>query len=225
MNTKAQFIKMPSIDWNKLNFPDPFVAWSILAQEISDKFFSRTLIAVPAIDHAEYYDLMVCFAKIVHFWQWTPTFRLLGHFLDISAPTKNEMELMEFINPLKEDLNSTSYSYTWTDDNKSKTVTIKMSGLSKYELNWNLNQGSLVIDCEKVDLSNGSVYIISEVVYAQKVTIDVQVEKKERSERKLMEVDVQIPVAFSYLKFPVDKNGVLLAAKDTKVKLDAVFEK
>ena len=217
---------MPSINWNKLDSPNPIVAWSILAQEISDKFFSGTLLAVPAIEEAASFDLMVCFSKISHFWQSTPTYRLIGHFMDISAPAKNEMELMEVLrNPLKEDLNSTSYSHTWTDDNKSKTVTIKMSGLSKYELNWNLKQGSLVIDCEKVDLSNGSVYIISEVVYAEKVTIDVQVEKNERSERKLMEVDVKIPVAFSYLKFPVDRNGVLLAAEKTKIKLDAVFEK
>ena len=216
---------MPSIDWNKLTSPDPVVAWSILAQEISDKFFSRTLIAVPAIDEAKYFDLMVCSAKILHFWQWTPTFRLLGHFLDISAPAKNEMELMEVLrNPLKEDLNSTSYSYTWTD-NKSKSVTIKMSGMAKYEMNWNLKEGSLVLDCEKVDLCNGSVYIISEVVYAEKVIIDVQINKKETAERKIIEIDDKIPVGFSYLKFPVDRDGVLLTAEKTKIKLDAVFEK
>ena len=29
-----------------------------------------------------------------------------------------------------------------------------------------------------------------------------------------------VPVAFSYLKFPVDKDGVLLAAEDTTLKLE-----
>ena len=129
---------------------------------------------------------------------------------------------------LKEDLASTFFSYTWTDDNNDKSVTIKMSGLSKYELNWNLKQGSLVLDCEKVDLCNESVYVISEVVYAETVIIDVQVNKeKSEFDRKIVEIDLnsgKIPVSFSYLKFPVDKNGVLLAAKDTKLKLDAVFE-
>ena len=33
-----------------------------------------------------------------------------------------------------------------------------------------------------------------------------------------------VPVAFSYLKFPVDRDGVLLAAEDTKLELDAVFK-
>ena len=215
---------MPTINWNKLDSPKATVAWSILAQEISDKFFSGTLIAVPAIDQANYYDLMVSFEKMSHFWQLTPTYKLLGHFLDISAPAKNEneMELMEVLrNPLAEELNSTSFSYTWTDDNNDKSVTIKMSGMSKYELNWNLKPGSLVLDSEKVDLRNDSIYVISEVVYAASVIIDVQVKK----EFDLRIETGKIPVAFSYLKFPVDKNGVLLAAKDTKLKLNAVFEK
>ena len=216
---------MPSINWNKLDSPNPKVAWSILAQEISDKFFSGNLLAVPAIDQASYYDLMVCFSKISHFLQRTPTYRLLGHFLDISAPAKNEMELMmiEILrNPLKEDMNSTSFSYTWIDEDNDKSVTIKMSGMSKYQLNWNLKQGSLVLDSEKVDLRNDSVYVISEVVYAKSVLVDVQV--KEKSEC-IIETGGTIPVAFSYLKFPVDKNGVLLTAKDTKLRLNAVFEK
>ena len=221
---------MPSINWNKLDSADPIVAWSILAQKISDEVFDGTLIAVPEIQQASNYDLMVCFSKISHFWQLTPTFRLHGHFLDISAPAKknDEMELMEVLrNPLKEEMNSTSYSYTWTDDNNNKSVTIKMSGMSKYELNWNLKEGSLVLDSEKVDLRNESVYVISEVVYASQVIIDVQVNKKKSEfDRNIMKIDTEkIPVAFTYLKFPVDKNGVLLAAKDTKVKTDAVFEK
>merc|ERR1739848_308486 len=201
----GQFIKMPSINWTKLDSPKPIVAWSLLAQEISDKFFSGTLLAVPAIEEASYFDLMVCFSKISHFWQLTPTYRLLGHFMDISAPAKNEMELMEILrNPLKEDMNSTSFSYTWTDDNNNKSVTITMSGMSKYELNWNLKEGSLVLDCEKV-------------------IIDVQINKDSVIDRKIMKIDAgKIPVAFTYLKFPVDENGALLAANDTKLKTDAV---
>ena len=126
---------------------------------------------------------------------------------------------------IKEHMTSTSFSYTWTDDINLKLVTIKMLGMSKYVLKGNLKQGSLVLDCEKVDLCNDSVYIISEVVYAEKVIIDVQISTKEKFGENTVEIDSKIPVAFSYLKFPVDKNGVLLAAKDTKIKLDAVFEK
>ena len=76
-----------------------------------------------------------------------------------------------------------------------------------------MKQGSLVLDCKKVDLCNDSVYIISEVVYAEKVIIDVQISTKEKFGENTVEIDSKIPVAFSYLKFPVDKSGVLLAAK------------
>ena len=196
---------MPSIDWNKLNSPNPIVAWDILSQEISDKFFARSLLAVPSIDQASYYDLMVCFSKVSHFWQLTSTFSLLGHFLDISVPARErriEPELWEFLrNPLKEDLNATSYSHTWTDDINTKSVTIKMSGLSKYELNWNLKQGSLVLDCEKVDLCNDSVYIISEVVYAEKVIIDVQISTKEKFGENTVEIRVRQNHFFLELNF------------------------
>ena len=41
----------------------------------------------------------------------------------------------------------------------------------------NLKKGSLTLDCEKVDPRNESVYVISEVVYAEKVIINVQVVK------------------------------------------------
>ena len=219
---------MPTINWNELDSPNQILlAWSLVSQEISDKFFNGTLIAVPSIDQASYFDLMVCFEKVTHFWQRTPTFRLLGHFLDISAPLENEKEMMKVLrNPLREDLNSTSFTYTWTDDKNNKSVTIKMTGMSKYELNWNLKPGSLVLDCKKVDLCNDSVYIISEVVYASVVIIDVQIKKNSEFERKVIQINNgTIPVAFSYLKFPVDKNGVLLAAKETKLKFNAVFER
>ena len=146
---------MPTIQWIKLISSNPLVAYRILAQMISEKFFDGTLLAVPSIDQAKYYDLVVCFEDFTHFWQTTPHFRRLGHFLDISVPARYGLDL------IKEHMTSTSFSYTWTDDINLKLVTIKMLGMSKYVLKGNLKQGSLILNCEKVDPRNESVYVTS----------------------------------------------------------------
>ena len=85
---------MPTIQWIKLISSNPLVAYRILAQEISEKLFDGTLIAVPSIDQAKYYDLVVCFEDFTHFWQSTPHFRRLGHFLDIFVLAKYELDLI-----------------------------------------------------------------------------------------------------------------------------------
>ena len=57
---------MPSIEWIKLNSPDQNVAWSILAQDINEKFGkveSGNLLAVPSFDQASYYDLIWSVSK------------------------------------------------------------------------------------------------------------------------------------------------------------------
>ena len=83
-------------------------------------------------------------------------------------------------------------NYRWTN------------GLSKEVINWaSLNEGDLIF---KIDLSGRKrIYVISEVVYASKTSIMVKVDGSEHAEK----VSLKIPVAFSYLKFPIDKNGEL----------------
>ena len=212
---------MSKINWAILKNSDPKVAWSLVSKEISDQFFAGTLLTVPTLEDASYFDLMVCFSRInsnivSKITMSKPEFRLHGHFLDIAAD-KHVLESLG--NPLKEDLNLTSYSYKWTDRN-SKSITIKMEGMKKYVMNWNLDGRRLVLDSEKVDLRKENVYVISEVVYADKIIVEVQISNS----ANVLQIENQIPVAFSYMKFPVDKNGVLLPAQDTKIKLDAVFE-
>ena len=236
---------MPTVAWNKLNSPNPIVAYQILAEEISDKFFNGNLIAVPSIDQASDYDLMVCFYQMSSNYLHPTKFKLIGHFFNITAPVEDEMLIEALGNPHKEDITPKAYSYTWTDVNNDKSVTIIMSGMSKYQVSWHLKQGSLVLDCEKIDLRNESLYVISEVVYAGRVVIDVRVDKNSEIDRKIMEIDTMtgqamldlgttvlqddtvidagIPVAFSYLKFHVDNNGALVADHD-KIQLNAVFE-
>ena len=65
-----------------------------------------------------------------------------------------------------------------------------------------------------------TIYIISEVIYAQKVRVEVEVGNANMSD----EINKRIPVAFSYMKFPMDKMGVVQAAKDTKLNIAADFQ-
>ena len=90
-------------------------------------------------------------------------------------------------------------------------------------------EGDLVLDQEKLDLRNESVYVISEVIYATKVIVEVEIYDTKNiyhfdNQIGFSSSSFQFPVGFSYLKFPVDKTGTLQAAKDTKLNFNAVFE-
>ena len=93
----------------------------------------------------------------------------------------------------------------------TKAVKIKFDGLSKEVINWApLNEGDLIFD---IDLSGRKrMYVISDVVYASTTSIMVKIDGSEREER----VSLKIPVAFSYAKFPIDKNGELKQVIDEK---------
>ena len=65
----------------------------------------------------------------------------------------------------------------------------------------------------------GKVYVITEVIYAE--TVIVEVDSKKMSEAREMK---RIPVAFSYFKFPMSSGGVLKSGKDEPgVNKDADF--
>ena len=87
--------------------------------------------------------------------------------------------------------------------------------------NWTIGEGNLVIENNMEDLRGiNTIYIISEVIYAQKVRVEVEVGNANMSD----EINKRIPVAFSYMKFPMDKMGVVQAAKDTKLNIAAEFQ-
>ena len=101
-----------------------------------------------------------------------------------------------------------------------KEIKIKFDGLSREVINWaSLNEGDLtfkfdlvVVNFRPATLSRGRIYIISEVVYASKTTISVKIDGNERAEK----VNLKIPVAFSYAKFPIDQNGEIKQVIDEK---------
>ena len=107
------------------------------------------------------------------------------------------------------------------EENGEKSVEIQMEGLTKEVINWaGISKGQLILNLEKVDLEGRrTVYMISEVIYASKVTIKASV----GSESKTDTMKRKVPVAFSYTKFPVNTDGVLQEAKDTDLDRSATF--
>ena len=168
---------------------------------------------------------MVCFTKcranvIDKMARVGPVYRLHGHIADLVATEKTDIpELVVMCkHPSKEDISLPNFSRTWTKGDKA--IMVKLGGLSKLVTNWTIGEGKLVMDTSIKELTEaGKVYVITEVIYAETVIVEVDSKKvKEAREMK------RIPVAFSYFKFPITSEGVLKPAKDdVGVNKDADF--
>ena len=205
------------IKWNELVSTDPKKAWCLTSAEMAYWFFNSEMIVVPRLEEAPFFDLMVCFSKpgyktalekVSNFIKGEYDFQLRGHLTDLidrsSEGSNLSKTLLACKNTVKADVDNKSLSHEWMSPDGNKVVKIKFDGISKEVINWaSLNEGDLVFD---IDLSGRKrIYIISEVVYASKTSILVKVGDTERSEN----VSFKIPVAFTYAKFPIDKNGEL----------------
>ena len=137
----------------------------------------------------------------------------LGHLTDLINKEGSNLGKTHLAckNTVKADVDQKSLSHEWKSPDGNKLVKIKLDGLSKEVISWaTLNEGDLVFD---IDLSGRKrIYVISEVVYASKTSIIVKIDGTERSEK----VSLKIPVAFTYAKFPIDKNGELKQVLDEK---------
>merc|ERR1712227_25697 len=127
---------------------------------------------------------------------------LRGHLTDLIDKSKEgsnlDKTLLACKNTVKADMDQKCLSHEWKSPDESKAINIKLEGLSREVINWaSLNEGDLIFD---IDLSGRKrMYVISDVVYASKTSILVK-----------------IAVAFSYAKFPIDKNGELKQVIDEK---------
>ena len=209
------------VEWDQLKTPDIKAAWSASTYALSKKLSSPEVLAedymcVPRIEEAPYYDLMVCFSRpnpksFSKIFSKEYDFRLHGHLTDIVNNLIDYTKLLNLCkNPISGDLNKKEFIFK--EEHGDKSVEIKLEGLTKEVINWaGISKGHLILDLEKVDLEGRrTVYMISEVIYASKVTIKASVgssSKKDTLTRKL-------PVAFSYTKFPVSTDGVMKEAKD-----------
>ena len=223
---------MSDISWNLLDQVNLKVAWRLVSKDMSKSFFNSRMVTVPHIEEAVFYDLMVCFTKknagmLEKLAKVGPEYHLHGHIADLvkvytedGNPKTNMQELLYTCqHPSEEQIETKGYRKIWEEGEKS--ITVEMSDLSKLVTNWAaISEGSLVIDNRLEDLQDvKNVFIISEVIYADKISVDVRVGAARLSD----EILVKTPVAFSYMKFPVDKLGVLQPAKDTKLKISAYF--
>ena len=73
----------------------------------------------------------------------------------------------------------------------------------------------MILDIDKVDLRGSSIYVISEVIVAEIVHMNVDVVNSGRTSYE----SEMIPISFSLLKYPVDENGILLDAEQIKFSL------
>ena len=230
------------IQWNELTSTDPQEAWCLSSVEIAKELFKKEMIVVPSLEEAPHFDLMVCFTKpgnktaidkISNLIKAENDFQLRGHLTDLIDTSKNgsnlDKTLMACKNTVKADVDKKSLSHEWNSPDGSKAVKIKLDGLSKEVINWaSLNEGDLIFD---IDLSGRRrMYVISEVVYASKTSISVKIDGSEHpwclmgipsnvstfAEERAEEVSLKYPVAFSYAKFQIDKNGVLKQVIDEK---------
>ena len=213
------------IKWNDLVSTDPKDAWCLTSVEIAKELFNSKMIVVPRLDEAPFFDLMVCFTKpgnktalekVSNLIKGEYDFQLRGHLTDlIDKSDEKGSNLAKILfackNTVKADVDQKSLSHEWQSPDGNKVIQIQLDGLSKEVINWaSLNEGDLIFD---IDLSGRKrIYVISEVVYASKTSIMVKVDGTEREQK----VSMKIPVAFSYAKFPVDKNGELKQVVEEK---------
>ena len=212
------------IKWNELVSTDPKAAWSLTSVEIAKEMFKSEMIVVPKIDEAPYFDLMVCFSKsgnktalekMSNFLKGDYDFHLRGHLTDLidssSEGSNLDKVLLACKNSVKADVDQKSMTHEWKSPDGKKEVKIQFDGLSREVMNWaSLNEGDLIFN---IDLyGRKRIYIISEVVYASKTSILVKIDGNERAEK----VNLKIPVAFSYAKFPIDQNGEIKQVIDEK---------
>merc|ERR1719348_785859 len=119
---------------------------------------------------------MVCFCKIKI---GRKEYNLLDHISDLVKTTGpppgtdlNEL-LKTYSKTIKEDIQP-SYSNTWTKGKKSVSVVVE--GMSKHVVNWALYSHSLVLDTAKPFIHGlKTIYIISEVVYAEGIEVELSV--------------------------------------------------
>ena len=210
------------IKWNELTSTDPKDAWCLTSVEIAKQLFYSQMIVVPKLDEAPFFDLMVCFTKpgnktalekVSNLIKGEYDFQLRGHLTDLIDKEGSNLGKTHLAckSTVKADVDQKSLSHEWQSPDGNKVIQIQLDGLSKEVINWaSLNEGDLIFD---IDLSGRKrIYVISEVVYASKTSIMVKVDGTEREEK----VSMKIPVAFSYAKFPVDKNGELKQVVEEK---------
>jgi len=213
---------MSDLNWGTVGKGDIKDVWQAASPAISKELFNNKMAVVRNLPDASYYDLMTCFCK-ENKGLVGKEYILMDHISDLvktsgPAPGTNLNELLNTCShTIKEEI-QTQYNKTWKKGKKSVSVTVE--GMKKHVVNWALYTGDLVLNMGLPAVHNiKTVYVISEVVYADNILVEVDIDgvKVESS------TDTPAPFAIDYQKFPVDNRGVLGPALDHKVDPEADF--
>ena len=217
---------MVKIDWNSLKNADVNIAWRLAADAMmADNIFPEMLV-VRNIENVPYFDLMVCFTKkpsgFLDRLVGSSEYQIQGHITDlvkrVGNPKTDLKNLVEMCSDIRKKKPEVEGDINIWHSGK-KTIKMEMNDISKEAVNLSINDGNVVLDTFKDSLKGiDSIYIISEVIYAERVQISVNIGYQ--TKRKIFE---RIPVAFSYKRFPVDNKGVLHEAVVSKIEATAKF--
>ena len=187
----------------------PSLVWRICDKELRSTFCS---LMIPNIEDPFEFDLLQCFSLS----RSEPRqFTAVGHFLNIA----DRNTLLGFpTNRLEGSLDFNRLELTKEDDRMTVTIKVTVEGLRKHQVDWDCD-GPMMLDIDKVDLRGSSIYVISEIIVAETVHMNVDVVNFGRTSYETE----MIPISFSLLKYPVDEDGILLDAEQTKFSLEDNF--
>ena len=206
---------MSELDWDTLKEANISDAWRLVAKTLTIDCFSQLLV-VPQIDEASQFDLMCCFTKAkAGVIDDELEYQLQGHIMDLIKTVGNPQTRVEnleeiCLHPVQEDFEDSGHQIK-LKHGINKAISVELSDLDKKVVNWTIDASDIVIDTFKERLSNiDQIYIITEVVYADKVCIEVKVDKEIASKN----LKTRIPVAFAYKTFSVGEDGILSKVAD-----------
>ena len=75
-------------------------------------------------------------------------------------------------NRLEGSLDFNRLELTKEDDRMTVTIKVTVEGLRKHQVDWDCD-GPMMLDIDKVDLRGSSIYVISEVIVAESVHMNV----------------------------------------------------
>lgn len=221
-------------DWEKLRSPDIKLAWSVSAAALSSQISEaqgEKFKAVPRVEEAPMFDLMVCFARpaetngALKLFTKEYDFISLGHLSSIANEMVDSSKLLEICkDSIQVGLDTTKLDAVFYDAENGKKIEIKLEGMRRQVMNWaGVSKGQLIVDLDKVDLKGSkTIHMITDVIYADKVCVKVTVDNETRQDC----INQRVPVAFRYSTFPV--NTIMIIgdnhqddAKDTH--LDVTF--
>ena len=217
---------MAKLDWKVLRDADITMAWKLVADALMAENIFPEMLLVTNIEDVPYFNLMVCFTKsesgFLNQFIRSAEYRIQGHITElvkkVGNPKTDLKNLMEMCSEIRKEKHVIEgYMNTWHSGKKA--IKVEMMDISKEAVNMSINEGNVVLDTFKDSLKGiSNIYIINEVIYAERVQIRVNVGYQTK-----LKTFERIPVAFSYKKFLVDNKGDLHASVVSNIDTTAEF--